>query len=79
LIPSDFSEDALIEQPTIALFGVLGWQIENCYHESFGAQGTLGRQTKDEVVLVSRLRPVLDKLNPTLPALALDQAVEELT
>ena len=30
-------------------------------------------------VLVSRLRPVLEKLNPELPAEALDAAAEELT
>ena len=75
----NFSEDALIEQPAIALFGVLGWETANCYHESFGTDGTLGRQTKEEVVLVARLRPVLARLNPTLPAAALDEAVAELT
>ncbi len=30
------SEDAAIEQPTIALFAELGWQTPNCYHETSG-------------------------------------------
>ena len=31
------SEDAAIEQPTIALFAELGWETLNCYHETFRA------------------------------------------
>ena len=31
------SEDAAIEQPTIALFAELGWETLNCYHENFRA------------------------------------------
>ena len=35
--------------------------------ETFGATGTLLRETKGEVVLVSRLRVGLERLNPALP------------
>ena len=35
--------------------------------ETFGATGTLLRETKGEVVLVSRLRAALERLNPALP------------
>jgi type I restriction enzyme, R subunit len=73
-----YSEDALIEQPTIALFAELGWATVNCFNETFGPSGTLGRQTKQEVVLTTRLRYALCRLNPDLPAEAIDQAVEEL-
>ena len=31
------SEDAAVEQPTIALFAELGWETLNCYHETFRA------------------------------------------
>jgi len=75
----NFSEDALIEQPAIKLFGELGWETANCYHETFGPRGTLRRETKEEVVLISRLRPALARLNPALPAEAIGLAVEELT
>lgn len=75
----DYSEGSLIEQPTIALFSELGWQTANCYEETFGTSGTLGRETTSEVVLVRRLLFVLERLNPTLPHEALKLAVEELT
>jgi type I restriction enzyme R subunit len=75
----DYSEDTLIEQPAIALFGQLGWQTLNCYDEKLGTGGTLGRDTRAEVVLVSRLRPALERLNPTAPREAIDQAIEALT
>jgi type I restriction enzyme R subunit len=74
-----YSEDQLIEQPTIQLFASLGWQTVNTFHETFGAGGTLGRAHSGEVVLVSRLRPALQRLNPTLPAEAIERAMEELT
>lgn len=75
-----YSEDSLIEQPTIKLFADLNWQTANCYHEFEQAGGSpLGRENRGEVVLVSKLRPVLIKLNPGLPAEAIDQAIEELT
>jgi len=37
------------------------------------------RETKDVVVLVSRLRAALERLNPTLPPAAITAAVDELT
>ena len=39
----------------------------------------LGRETKGEVVLVSRLRAALERLNPALPPEAITAAVDELT
>ena len=41
--------------------------------------GPLGRETKGEVVLVSRLRAALERLNPALPPEAIATAVDELT
>ena len=55
----DYSEDRLIEQPAIARLQSLGWQAANCYQESFGPQGSLGRQTPAEVVLLPRLLAAL--------------------
>ncbi len=76
---TDYSEDALVEKPAIALFADLGWTTANCFYESFGAHGTLGRETSAEVVLVRRLRAALRALNPGLPDGALRAAVDELT
>jgi type I restriction enzyme R subunit len=36
--------------------------------ETFGAGGTLGRETRGEVVLVERLRAALFRLNPRATA-----------
>ncbi|NLS80001.1 MAG: type I restriction endonuclease subunit R [Chloroflexi bacterium] len=81
---SPFSEDHLIEQPTLELFRELGWQTTNGYHEFDSAPGAagrspLGRETAADVVLLPRLRQSLEKLNPGLPPEAVDLAIEELT
>ena len=76
---SDYSEDALVEQPAIALFAAMGWETASGFHEFDQAGGSLlGRETKAEVVLGGRLRSALERLNPGLPADAFDQAIEEL-
>lgn len=75
----DYSEDALIEKPAIALFKSLGHTVRNCFYETFGPKGTLGRETAAEVVLVRYLRPALERLNQRLPSEAIDSAIEELT
>ncbi|MEZ5555242.1 type I restriction endonuclease subunit R [Haliea sp.] len=74
-----YSEDALVEQPAIELFADLGWNTANLYGEWSGTVSSEGRQTQQDVVLVPRLRVALEKLNPELPADALDKAIEELT
>jgi type I restriction enzyme, R subunit len=67
-----------VEEPTIALFAQLGYETANTF-EKFGPHGTLGRETSAEVVLTSRLRPALQRLNPDLPREAIAAALEELT
>ncbi len=73
------SEDAAIEQPTIALFNNLGWETLNCYHENFGPLSLLGRETMAEVVLPNRLKSALEKLNPDISPNAIEIALQELT
>jgi type I restriction enzyme R subunit len=76
--PSDYTEDQLVEQPAIGLFAELGWKTVSAMEEVFGSDGTLGRETSGEVVLVSRLRAVLERLNPHLPPEAIASAVDDL-
>ncbi|GHC54353.1 type I restriction endonuclease subunit R [Roseibacillus persicicus] len=77
---SAYTEDHLVEQPAIQLMAdELGWEAVNAFGEWASGKSSLAREAKREVVLVARLRPVLEKLNPELPAEALDAAVEELT
>ena len=75
------SEDRLVQQ-TFAeyLHDALGWDsVYAWHHETFGPHGTLGRDSEREVVLVRDLRAALDRLNPTLPESAREQAVGKLT
>jgi len=74
-----YTEDHLVEQPAIQLFAELGWQTASAKDEVFGTAGTLGRETKAEVVLESRLRAALERLNPSLPAEAISLAIDTLT
>ncbi|MGB5062716.1 MAG: type I restriction endonuclease subunit R [Candidatus Competibacter sp.] len=74
-----YTEDQLVEQPAIGLFAALGWQTVSALEETFGVDGTLGRETKGEVALVQRLRTALCKFNPALPPEAISNAVDELT
>ena len=75
-----YSEDQLIEQPAIGLLEGIGWETLNCYSEFEKTEGSpLGRQTKSEVVLISRLRPALAQLNPDATPDTIAKAVEEFT
>ncbi len=74
-----YTEDSLVEQPAIQLFSELGWETLSASEEVMGASGTLGRETKSEVVLAARLRAVLARLNPALPPEAINAAVDELS
>jgi len=76
--PHAYTEDQLVEQPAIGLFASLGWQTVSAMEETFGPGGTLGRETKGEVVLVERLRAALATLNSGLPPEAIQTAIDEL-
>ena len=78
-MPHAYTEDQLVEQPAIQLFAELGWETASAMEETFGAGGTLGRETKAEVVLEPRLRAALERLNPSLPAEAISLAIDTLT
>jgi type I restriction enzyme, R subunit len=73
------SEDAAIEQPTIALFKELGWETLNCYNENFGPLSLLGRETMAAVVLPHRLKAAVEALNPNLSPNAVEIAIQEVT
>jgi len=79
IYPNPDSEDAAIEQPTIALFAQLGWETLNCYQENCGPLSLLGRETTADVVLPNRLRAAIEKLNPGISPNAIDIAIQEVT
>ena len=78
-VAGTYGENTLVEAPAIALLESLGWKAANLYHETFGSNGTEGREAEHEVILKRRLRTALEKLNPGLPSDAYTQALDELT
>ena len=75
------SEDRLV-QATFAehLKQMLGWDSIYAWNqETFGPNGTLGRADTKEAVLTRDLRAALGRLNPDLPASAVENALRELT
>ncbi|MBN1459634.1 MAG: hypothetical protein JXA57_08850, partial [Armatimonadetes bacterium] len=74
-----YTEDTLVEKPAIALLAELGWETVDVYHEFDHGPSPLGRETRAEVVLKTRLREALLRLNPDAPVEAVHAAIEELT
>ena len=80
MTPNSYNEDQLVEQPALALLAELGWQTTAGLKETFAAEGgSLGRRHPSEVVLMHRLRAVLERLNPDQPPEAIAAAIEELS
>ena len=77
--PTGYTEDALIEQPAIALLAELGWQTICAYGEFDQGASSLGRETRAEVILKSPLRLALLRLNPEASPEAIHAAIEDLS
>ncbi len=75
----EYTEDALIEQPTISLFAELGYETIRAYDEVMGEHGTLGRADRIQVVLIPRLRAALQRLNQWTSRDGIEQAIEAIT
>ena len=74
-----YTEDQLVEQPAIALLAGMGWETLDCYSEFDQGISPLVRENKGEVVLITRLRAALERLNPDASNAAVNAAMEELT
>lgn len=74
-----FMEGDLVEQPAINLFAELEWQTANLFGEFAAGKSSEGRESKREAFLPIRLKAALAKLNPTLPASAIEDAFAEIT
>lgn len=82
----EYSEDGLIENATQEVLEALGWTVDHAWKkETFSlsaddrSESLLGRINKSEVLLVRDLLKALQTLNPDLPQIAYQQAVEALT
>jgi hypothetical protein len=68
--------------PGIAAFksDVVGWESVYAWNdETFGPDGMLGRKDSKDAILTRELRAALIRLNPDLPAKAIDDAFRKLT
>lgn len=75
---NEFSEDKLIEQTAIKIFGEL-WGADNFANAYSGEMDAeFGRENPGEVVLVSYLKIALAKLNSDVSTEALNLAIDEL-
>ncbi len=72
-----FNELAVVEQPALDLLADLGWTVVSATEETFGPDGSLGRDSTADVVLVHRLRDAIRNLNPGLPELVREEALAE--
>ncbi len=75
-----YDEDNLVQQTTARyLEQNLGWESVYAFGtETYGSDGTLGRESDKDIVLTRYLRNALVALNPNLPDEAYDSAVKEL-
>ena len=80
-MPKDYSEDQLIQKSTADfLEKELGWKSVYAFdQETLGANGTLGRNSYHEVLLVRHFSKALKTLNPWLNEKQLQECVERMT
>ena len=78
-VTAGYGELVLVELPAMDCFAALGWEVANLYDETFGVDGTEGRKSSAEIILVPRLRRALERINPGYPATAYEQAIEQLS
>ena len=73
-----FSEDSIVEQPVMEILSQdLAWEVSNVYEgETFGASGTIGRDSQADVLLKHRFIKAIELLNPDLPEVAYTNAYE---
>lgn len=78
---NDFNEDPLVQQSAAHLLEhELGWKSVMAWNEEvLGPDGTLGRQSYREVLLVRHFTAALKALNPWLTAQQTAEAVERMT
>ena len=70
--------ESVVEQAALAWLESVGWSVRNGADIAPG-EPTAERRDYSEVVLAQRLRDALARLNPELPAEALDDAFRKLT
>lgn len=74
-----YTEDQSVQKPAAELLAGLGWRSVVAFNdEDFGPDSLLGRSSRTEWVLKRHLRAALVRLNPGVPELAVDHAMDTL-
>jgi type I restriction enzyme, R subunit len=73
-----FTQNPLVEQAALTWLEDVGWKVRNGAEIAPG-EFAAERDDYGQVVLAQRLRDALARLNPTLPAEALEDAFRKLT
>lgn len=76
----EYSEDNLVEAAAQQALEDLGWQVKTAWtKETFGEDGLLGREDNSEVILKRYLLQALKQLNPNLPNVAYQHAIDQIS
>ncbi len=77
----DYSENVLVQDSAGHLLeNELGWEVKYAYNtEVLGENGTFGRKSYNEIVLVRYLRAALRRFNPWITDAGVDSAIKTLT
>ena len=70
--------EAELEEAVLEHLEGLGWSTVSGWEETFGSEGTLGRDRESEPLLTHRLVEAVERLNPDVPQSARSLAVEQL-
>ncbi|MEX1277040.1 MAG: type I restriction endonuclease subunit R, partial [Bacteroidota bacterium] len=76
----EYTEDKLVQQTVADYFHFpLGWESVYAFNdEVLGTNGTFGRASEREVILIRHLRKALEELNPNLPSEAYESAIKQI-
>ncbi len=79
MTPEGYGEGALVERPAMELLAALGWETVDARQEVLGDGGTLGRDSRRDVVMQHRLRRALQALNPSAQSASLEEAITAIS
>lgn len=76
----EYSENILVQESAGNLLQELGWRVVFAYNEEvLGDNGTFGRKSYREVLLLRYFKAVLQKLNPWINQNQIEEAVQKFT
>lgn len=73
----DYSENILVQESAGHLFEELGWKVEFAYNkEVLGEDGSFGRKSYKDILLVRYFKEALKKLNPWMTPALIEEALK---